>query len=66
LNGEEVADTDTLNSEETFSDYRLAAGESVDVEVKAEVEAYNGTAAKTTYKIWLYGTDSNGNEMTGE
>ena len=66
LNGEEVADTDTLYSEETFSDFRVDADKSVDVEVKAEVEAYNGTAPKQAYKIWLYGTDSNGNEDTGE
>ena len=67
IDGEEVADTDNLtNQEETFSDVKVKAGESVKVKVEAEVEAYGAevTNAKT-YTIEIKGTDVNGNEDTG-
>ena len=67
VDGEEVADTDTLNSEESFSDVRVNAGESVKVKVEAEVEAYDDAVPSSvaSYQIELKGTDMNGNEDTG-
>jgi hypothetical protein len=68
IDGDEVADTDTLGSEESFSDVRVKAGESVKIKVEAEVEAYDATIPTNaaSYQIELKGTDMNGNEDTGK
>ena len=68
IDGDEVADTDTLGSEESFSDVRVKAGESVKIKVEAEVEAYDATipTSAASYQIELKGTDMNGNEDTGK
>jgi hypothetical protein len=66
IDGEEVADTDVLNQDESFSDVRVKAGESVKVKVEAEVEAYGADhPTAVTYTLELKGTDTNGNEDTG-
>jgi len=64
---EEVADTNTLGQEESFSDVLVKAGDSVKVKVEAEVEAYStpyGSSADV-FTLELRGTDTNGNEDTG-
>lgn len=67
IDGEEVGDTNTFGSEESFSDVRIKAGESVKVKVEAEVEAYDTTIPYTfpTLTLELKGTDTNGNDDTG-
>ena len=81
VDGEEVADTNIVNSiydltspnlnTETFSDVRVKAGEKVKVKVEAEVEAYGTTAGKLpatnkNFRLFLLGTDMSGNEDTGK
>ena len=66
IDGEEVADANA-GVEETFSDVRVKAGESVKVKVEAEVEAYGDLPANAaSYELELKGTDVNGNEDTGK
>ena len=68
IDGEEVWDTNTIGSEESFSDVRIKAGESIKVKVEAEVEAYDSTIPTNAavYTLELKGTDTNGNEDTGK
>jgi len=81
IDGEEVADTDTINvgnddvktaKTESFSDVRVEAGKSVKVKVEAEVEAYAETAGDlpadgaANFKLFLLWTDMSGNEDTGK
>jgi hypothetical protein len=69
IDGEEVATIDAFGetNEESFSDIKVKAGESVKVKVEAEVEAYGSTTATDrAYTIVLRGSDANGNENTGK
>jgi hypothetical protein len=65
VNGEEVADTDTFGSgnEESFSDVELKAGETANIKVEAEVEAYGSTGDIKDIKIYLGGTDEFGKDI---
>ena len=69
IDGEEVATVDTFtgsNIEESFSNVKVKAGESVKVKVEAEVEAYGSAAtAGDSWTVKLWGDDANGNENTG-
>ena len=73
IDGEEVADTDVINTgsnvktvnAESFSDVRVKAGESVKVKVEAEIEAYGTGETNSDLALYLYGTDMSGNEDTG-
>ena len=51
--------------EETFSNIRVKAGESVKVKVEAEVDAY-GPEEELNYTVLLIGSDDNGNEGAGK
>jgi hypothetical protein len=61
VDGEEVADTDVINtgsdldkvSMESFSDIRVKAGESVKVKVEAEVEAYGNADTLPTFRLYI-------------
>jgi hypothetical protein len=68
VDGEEVATVDAFGSgnEESFSDIKVKAGESVKVKVEAEIEAYGDvTSSDEVYTIVILGSDVNGNENTG-
>jgi hypothetical protein len=67
VDGEEVADTDTVNTGavysgknlsnslkiDSFSDVRVKAGESVKVKVEAEVEAYSGVQDLPSFRLYI-------------
>jgi hypothetical protein len=71
-----VADTDIVNTTssnvetanaESFTEFRVKAGESVKVKLVAEVEAYDdSTDDLGEFTLFIYGTDMNGNENTGK
>ena len=64
IDGEEVADTDMFNSEETFSDILVKAGKSVSVKLEAEIEAYGSTGTYEGIKLALGGHDVNDKDLT--
>lgn len=66
INGNEVANTNTLGQYETFSEVLVKAKESVKVKVEAEVEAYGAIETFPSRTLILKGTDANGNENTGK
>ena len=57
--------TADLNSEETFDDVLVKAGESVKVKVEATVDAYGAEENLTGYTLILKWEDKNGNEDSG-
>ena len=59
IDGEEVADTSSFGSGnyEPFSDVELKAGESVNVKLEAEVEAYGSGGEIKDIKLYLGGVD---------
>jgi len=64
IDGEEVADTDMFNAEESFSDVLVKAGKTVSVTLEAEVEAYGSTGTYEGIKLALGGHDVNDKDLT--
>ena len=60
--GDEVATINAGDSEETFSEVKVKAGESVDVVVTAQFEANATTWKKYDFTIELKGEDEDGND----
>ena len=65
VNGDEVASVDAYGTgaEETFDDVEVKAGQSVDIKVVAEVEAYGSGATLSGIQLVLGGTDEFGKDV---